>query len=122
MNRRVRRVSISLVAMLALLLSQVAVSAHFCAMSSPAEPLAQVAVDGPCPEMAIAANLCAQHCQFGHSVVDQGKPLPTLDLTLGSGLLVVSPFARVALAQRPAREPPLPPEAPPAIRFSALRI
>jgi len=108
--------------MLALLLSQLAVSAHFCALPSSIEPVAQVATHAPCSEMAVPANLCTQHCQFGSSVVDHGKPFPTLDLTLGSALLVVHPFARLPLAQRPARELPLPPEPPPAIRFSALRI
>ena len=122
MNRRVRRVSTSLIAILALLLSQLVVAAHFCAVLSPAGPLVQVASLSPCQEMAVPANLCAQHCQFGNSVVDHGKPFPTLDLTLGPGLLVVRPFARLPLVERPARETTLPPEPPPAIRFSAARI
>lgn len=120
MNRRIRRIFTAIAAILALLMSQLAVSAHVCEMVGMAVTVTQPAPDG-CPDLN-TANLCDQHCQFGHSAVDQGKPVPSLDLTSGPALHIQQPYPSPILAKHSPRETPLPPEPPPAIRFSVLRI
>jgi hypothetical protein len=120
MNSRVRRLSTAIVAVFALLISQLAVSAHVCEMMGISETAARTA-SGDCPQLD-TANLCNQHCQFGQSAVDPGKPLPTADLTSGPALYIHQPYPASVLATQLPRELPLPPEPPPAIRFSVLQI
>ena len=122
MIRPIRRFSTALVAMVALLISQLAVAAHFCAMTPWGGPAMQIHADSPCGDMPGPANLCEQHCQFGAATVDQGKPFPTLDSTLGRAVLSVRAFAFLPLAGRPGPQLPPPPEPPASIRFSVLRI
>jgi hypothetical protein len=129
MTRRHRYLA-AVCALFALLTSQLAVSAYVCALMGPA-PLA-VEVDkplpgdvmAPCAEMLDSANLCQQHCGYGHSAVDQGKPLPLPAANVGTSvaLRVGEPCVLDSLLRRSLREPPLPPQPPPAIRFSVLRI
>jgi hypothetical protein len=120
MNSRIRRVSTAIIAALALLASQLALSAHVCeTMSAVAAVASMESVD--CPPLD-TVNLCEQHCQFGHSAVDPGKPVPAQDLTSGPTLYIHQPYPVPLLAARSLRELPPPPEPPPAIRFSVLRI
>jgi hypothetical protein len=123
MNRRIRRICTAFAAILALLMSQLAVSAHVCEMAGMADVAVRLTQPSPggCPELN-TPNLCDQHCQFGQSAVDQGKPVPSLDLTSGPALHIQQPYPSPILAKRSPREMPLPPEPPPAIRFSVLRI
>lgn len=121
MNRRTRQLSTALVAIFALLMSQLALSAHACEMM--ASPTSVVAdSQSPCPGSMDTANLCDQHCQFGNSAVDHGKPLPAFDVTLAPALHIDQPHVFPALPRRSLREMPPSPEPPPAIRFSVLRI
>ena len=120
MNRRIRHIFTAFAAILALLMSQLAVSAHVCEMAGMAVTVTEPAPNG-CPDLN-TPNLCDQHCQFGQSAVDQGKPLPSLDVTSGPALHIQQPYPFPILAKRSPRETPLPPEPPPAIRFSVLRI
>ena len=121
MISRTRRLSTALVAMFALLMSQLALSAHACGtMASPASIVADSQV--PCPESMVTSNLCDQHCQLGSAAFDHGKPLPALDVTLATALRIDQPYLVPVLSRRSPREMPPPPEPPPAIRFSILRI
>lgn len=120
MNRRLRRLATAFVAGIALLFSQLVVSAHACDQLVGVAAMSAMEANG-CPEMNIV-NLCDQHCQFGHSAVDQGKPVASPDITSGPAIHVQQPYPSPFLAGQAPREAPLPPEPPPAIRFSVLRI
>jgi hypothetical protein len=120
MNRRIRRLFTASVAILALLMSQLAVSAHACDMLRMPMSASQ-AESSDCPELN-TANLCDHHCRFGDSAVDPVKPVPALDLTSGPSLYIHQPYPASSLAGLSSRETPPPPEPPPAIRFSVLRI
>ena len=121
MISRTRRLSTALVAIFALLMSQLALSAHACGtMASSTSVVAES--QGPCPGSMDTSNLCDQHCQFGDSVMEHGKPLPALDVTLMTALRIDQPYLVPVLSRRSLREMPPPPEPPPAIRFSVLRI
>jgi hypothetical protein len=122
MQRRSRRLSTALLAIFALLISQLAVSAHICAIMDSAASTIQLEMASPCPDEGNSQNVCEQHCQFGHAAVDHAKPLPALDLTLGPALHIDHPYVFLSLERRSLRELPPPPEPPPAIRFSVLRI
>jgi hypothetical protein len=123
MTRRARRLVVALVALLALLTSQLALSAHICEMLSSSSAAVHSQSSTPCPDMPATSNLCDQHCQFGASAVDQAKPVPALDVTaLSPGLHVNEPFVLFPGPRFSYRDSPLPPEPPPAIRFSVLRI
>lgn len=120
MNRRIRRLSTAFVAMLVLLMSQLAVAAHVCSMAGSHVQMSAMDADdcsGPA-----GANMCDQHCQFGHAAVDPAKPVPALDVTTGPSLNIQHTFPVPGLALRSPRETPPPPQPPPAIRFSVLRI
>jgi hypothetical protein len=129
MTRRHRYLA-ALFALFALLTSQLAVAAYVCEIMG--SPSMAVQVDtlppgeesDPCPEMLDSANLCQQHCAYGHSAVDQGKPLPlpAPDVGMSVALRIGEPCVLDSLLRRSLREPPLPPQPPPAIRFSVLRI
>ena len=121
MLSRSRRLSIALLAIFALLISQLAVSAHICAIMSSGTSAVSVEMSSPCTDEHNSQNVCEQHCQFGHLAVDHAKPLPAPDLTLGSALRIDQPYVFPSLERRSLRELP-PPEPPPAIRFSVLRI
>jgi hypothetical protein len=127
MNRR-RRVLAALFALFALLTSQLAVSAYVCGVMGTASMAVEVDVppsgdtSDPCPGTPDTASLCEQHCSYGHSAVDQGKPLPTLDVGMSTALRIDGPYALRSLQRSSRRLPPLPPEPPAAIRFSVLRI
>jgi hypothetical protein len=127
MNRRHRFLA-ALFALFALLASQFAVSAYVCEMMASPGMAVQVdrslAAEGPdpCPGMLDSANLCEQHCGYGHSAVDQGKPFPMLDVGMAAALRIDRPYVSDSLLRRSQRAPVVPPEPPPAIRFSVLRI
>lgn len=122
MTRRLRRMLTAVLAMACLLLSQMAVAAYFCAETSPTAAIAAAQMPSDCEQQADPANLCQQHCQFGYSAVDAAKPVPTLDVTAASPLLLMQvPAVPSSQAPRLHRRV-LPPEPPPAIRFSVLRI
>lgn len=123
MNRRFRRFFMAFLAVFALLGSQLAVSAHFCNVmaGSASHAAMDMAGDGAgCPEVD-THNLCEQHCSFGNSAVDS-KQAPALDTAPATPFAYVN---RPPVAASPVvrnRYPVLPPEPPPAIRFSVLRI
>jgi hypothetical protein len=122
MNRRLRRISTALIAMLALLMSQLAVATHVCAImgASPAAAEAKMAPD--CADPVKNLNACERHCSFGSSAVDLAKPVPAPDLMSGPVLRVGRPFVPSSAAARWLRATPLPPQPPPAILFSVLLI
>jgi hypothetical protein len=123
MTRRARRAAVAFLALFALLTSQLALSAHACEMLSSGGAAIHSQSPSPCPDMPVTSNLCEQHCQFGASAVDQGKPLPALDVTVVSpGLHVDRLFVLARTLRLSLRDSPLPPEPPPALRFSVLRI
>lgn len=122
MFRCSRRVSTALIAIFVLLMSQLAVSAHVCELMDSGGVAMQAELSTPCPEPMGPSNVCEQHCQFGQSSVDQGKPLASVDVTLGPSLRIDQPYASLPLVRRSRRDLPPPPEPPPAIRFSVLRI
>lgn len=122
MIRRSRRLATALLALFVLVMSQLAVSAHVCGIMSAGSTAIQAEMSSPCPDSPDLSNLCDQHCLFGNSTVDSGKPLPSLDVTLGPALRIDPPLVSLPFVRRSRRESPPPPEPPPAIRFSVLRI
>jgi len=103
----------SMIAIVALLFAQLAVSAYAC-------PMAGMGAD---TEM--NANLCERHCDYGNVSLDQAKSPPAMALAVQSieRLAVATLFpqpqvtARTLRAAWPAAGP-----APPLIRFTVLRI
>lgn len=122
MIRHSRRFLTALLAIFALLMSQLAVSAHVCGLMDFGAVAMQAELSAPCPEPMAPSNVCEQHCQFGQSSVDQGKPLASVDVTSGPSLRIDQPYASLPLLRRSRPDSPPPPEPPPAIRFSVLRI
>lgn len=122
MLRRSRRISTALLAVIVMLMSQLAVSAHACGIMGAGSAAIQVGMSSPCPDLLDSSNLCDQHCQFGASSVDSGKPLQAVDVALGPVLRIVQPFISLPLVRRSRSGSPPPPEPPLAIRFPVLRI
>lgn len=125
MFRKPRRCLTAFLAIFALLISQLAVAAHACGhinAVAQAELVAQAESSGPCPEPMFPSILCQQHCQFGQSNVDQGKPFASVDVTSAPASPIDQPYASLLLVPRSGHDSPPPPEPPPAIRFSVLRI
>lgn len=121
MHRRLRRFS-AFIAIFAMLAAQLALSAHACGMMQMSFAQAHAAMPADCDQPMPSPNLCVQHCAYGESAVDAAKPLPAIDVTAGPALQVHEPVAAKLHRPLAQRQPPLPPEPPPAIRFSVLRI
>ena len=102
-----------MVAIVALLFAQLAVSAVACPMT------------GMGPDTEMNANLCERHCDYGTASLDQAKTPPGMALAVQSivriALTTLSPqpqvTARTLRATWPAAGP-----APPLIRSTVLRI
>jgi hypothetical protein len=110
----------ALFVLVALLFSQWATASHACAMFAvPAAHAAHPAAPG-CPDSG-TPNTCEQHCGAGHAATDSAKSpsVPHItDFTRLRAGLIAAPLVRIAFEAR--RD--IPPEPPPAIRFSVLRI
>lgn len=119
MTRHSRRFFTALFAAFALLMSQLAISAHVCGVLESASKQAEMSAS--CPELMDSSIVCQQHCQFGESNVDQGKPFAPMDVTSVPFLRIDQPYVSVPLVRRPGLDSP-PPDPPPATRFSVLRI
>lgn len=128
MNRRHRLVA-SLLAVLALVFSQLAVSAHACVLAG--QPLLAAAAsahdccaeDGSADGNPAGDNVCVEHCHYGEASFDGGQSVPAMVGQVGSILRVDSPARAFAASIRPAwllTTPATPP--PVAILFGVLRI
>ena len=121
-RRRLRRFP-ALIAVLALLVSQLALSVHACGVAMQMSlAQAHAAMPADCDEPMPSPNVCVQHCAYGESAVDAAKPLPAVDVTAGPALQVRAPLVIEVHRSLAQRQPPPPPQPPPAIRFSVLRI
>jgi len=117
---RVRRAATALFMLAALLFSQWVTASFACAMVMPQVAQAAGGMPPGCPD-AGTPNTCEKHCVGDHAATDSGKPASLPHVTDFSPLrieLVAAPPARAAWQAR--RD--IPPEPPPAVRFSVLRI
>jgi hypothetical protein len=121
MNRRLRRISTALIAMLALLMSQLAVATHVCELMG-AAPVAAQAMPPDCGDTVKDLNACERHCDFGSSAVDLAKPLAALDVMSGPVMRLDRPFISPFLAVLALLATPPPPQPPPTLLFSVLLI
>ena len=119
MTRRAR-IFTALIAIASLLAVQFAVSAYAC-VSMAQQMSASDATGSACEDLQYA-NLCQQHCQFGKVSFETAKPAPTDDVIQSSVLRIAAPQLLAHSMRILLRRAPLPPERPPAIRFSVLRI
>jgi hypothetical protein len=127
MNRR-QRIVAALLAVLALVFSQLAVSAHACEFA----PRPQVAETAPGHECcneddsganSAGSNVCVEHCQFGQASFDGGQPAPGLADVTGPALRVDAGESTATDDRRPAwLLVPLAAPPPAAILFGVLRI
>lgn len=109
------RLFASMIAVVALLFAQLAVSAYACPMTGMADMA----------DTEMNANLCERHCDYGNASLDQAKAPSVQALAADSGVRIApvraSPqpqvTARTLRAAWPAAGP-----APPLIRFTVLRI
>ena len=106
----------------ALLFSQLALASHACARLGAAAASLEVAMPDGCTEQPEAPSLCREHCRFGESAFDLAKPLPSIDVTAGPALFIRDVPSVATLSPRDALDLQPPPDPPPAIRFSVLRI
>jgi len=127
-NRTCRRIT-ALLALCALAFSQLALSAHACPRSAhdAGSSAPAMAMSVPCEDMQGPmdgdANVCDQHCQYGHANVDKVEaPAAAFDSS-AQPLRVAAPApsseGRTAASLRrpaPAAAPP------PALLFGVLRI
>jgi len=118
--QRGRRSASALFILAALLFSQWVTASYACSM--PLQQAVQMSGDMAtgCDELG-TPNTCEQHCYGAHAATDSGTSpsLPHVtDLIPLRVELVAAPRLQVALEAR--RESP--PDPPPAIRFSVLRI
>ncbi len=101
----------AVLAIAALLFAQLAVSAFACP-----------AMGGePCPDL--NANLCEQHCDYGHASFDRSPPAAPAAPALVSSFRVapLEPAGEAPVRRMLAAIPPAGP-APPLIGFTVLRI
>jgi len=117
--KRGRRIACSLFILATLLFSQWATASYVCAMWVQPAMDARELRSG-CHDLG-TPNTCEQHCKAGHVATDSGK-LPTFpDVTDFTPLRVVLAAETVSrVAPRAWRD--VPPDPPPTIRFSVLRI
>jgi hypothetical protein len=109
---RRNRLFASMIAIVALLFAQLAVSAYACPM-------------GMAADTEMNANLCERHCDYGNAALDQATSPVSVPMLVQS-MVRISPAplpqqpqagARALRAAWPAAGP-----APPLIRFTVLRI
>lgn len=87
MSRR-HRIVAALLAALALVFAQLAVSAHACALASP-PPAAEATADHACCNEDVDGqdsgldNVCVEHCQYGGASFDGGHAAPGIVDALG---------------------------------------
>jgi hypothetical protein len=108
-----------LVVIASLLFSQWAAASQFCLLAAGTSDPAAAEAKAPCPDMPDTST-CVRHCASG---------LPAIDVAHAPSVpaFVAAPALRLQLADVPtarARDTraPLPPQPPPTIRFSVLRI
>jgi hypothetical protein len=127
-NRTYRRIA-ALLALCALAFSQLALSAHTCHGTAhvPASPASATEPAAPCEGMQgpmdHEANVCDQHCQYGHANVDKVlSPVAAFDSAAQP--LRVAPaapsFAGITAAT--LRRPAPASTPPPLLLFGTLRI
>jgi len=126
---RTRRPFAALLAVVAIVYAQMSVSAHACTVSG---ELAQDEVAahhvqcggmGEADEAPVNANVCAEHCQYGHASFDNTPPAPSAIDTAGPSLRIDLPAPASSADSRPAwRFAPAAAPPPPAILFGVLRI
>jgi hypothetical protein len=118
MTRRLRLFT-AIAAAAVLLFSQLALSAHFCAMAMPSPAMAQ----GECDEVMPDANLCRTHCDYGSASFDAAKPVHASPVAIPASLKVSLPDISVCPIAAPSPHvPPGPAPPPPLARFTVLRI
>jgi hypothetical protein len=128
MTRRHRTLA-ALLAAVALLYAQLAVSAHACIAHERAAAEVMVSHHEGCDgamdsdESPVTGNVCAGHCQYGDASFDNSSPAPAVVDSSGP-VLRVEPVATGAGSHappawhlEPAKSPP-----PPALLFGVLRI
>lgn len=114
------RILTALVAAATLLFAELAVSAYACPMEAQTRA---VAGQADCDEMAVNANLCDRHCEYGSASCEIAKPAPVFAVASHVFLRVAVPDVSAAIV--PAPSPHVAPgPAPPAPldRFTVLRI
>ena len=117
MNRVTRRIA-AWIAVAAVAFAQLAVSAYACPMESGA-----VALDTPCEEMVVNANLCEGHCNYGSSVVQhQGIDLVPafVPIALPTEIFIAHSAERPSFVRERSHDPAHSP--PPLTLSQALRI
>ena len=118
MSRR-NRLLTALFAAVALLASQLAVSAYACPMAAASHAQAQA----DCDEAAVNVNLCERHCDYGSASLEAAKPPQAPPVALVASLRVALSDACVsAIVARSSRVAPGPAPPPPLGRFTVLRI
>jgi hypothetical protein len=116
----------ALAATAALVFAQFAVSAHGCPLPPTGSPGERVVHAAGCahgvPDKPINANVCEQHCQYGHASVDGGQSAPiTLDAWGAILRVEVSGIVKLATCSS-LRSALAAAQPPPAILFGVLRI
>lgn len=112
----------------ALVFAQIAVAAHACPMIERASPSGASAGHACCPDLAADesggdANVCIQHCAYGHASVDSPQPLQVALNVATPGLRVEAVEPAAAGDSRPPWGRAAGPAWPPvAILFGVLRI
>lgn len=126
---RSRRPFAALLAIVALVFAQMAVSAHACGLGG--DPAGEVVAAhhvqcggmGDVDEAPANGNVCAEHCNYGHASVDSSPPLPAAIGVAGPSLRIDLLAAASSADTRPAwRSAPAAAPPPPAILFGVLRI
>ena len=126
---RTRRPFAALLAVVAIVYAQMSVSAHACTVSGElaqdevAAHHVQCGGTGETDEAPVNANVCAEHCLYGHASFDNTPSAPAAIDTAGPSLRIdllapaSSADSRPDWRFAPAAAPP-----PPAILFGVLRI
>ena len=118
--KRGRRIASSVFIVAALLFSQWAMASYVCAMLVP--PAMEAAHSGSpgCPDMG-TPNTCEQHCTGLNAATDSGKSPSLPHVTDFIPLRIELVAARLPRVAFEARRD-IPPEPPPTVRYSVLRI